>query len=390
MKAPFPWFGGKRRCANLVWQYFGDVENYVEPFAGSLAVLLERPHWPFTATRVETVNDLDCYIVNFWRALQRDPAAVCNAADNPVNEADLHARHAWLHRQAARIEQHKTDPDFFDARVAGYWAWGLSSWIGDNFCRPQPQDSMPHLGDPGKGVNRKLPHLGNPGKGVNRQLPHLRNPGQGVNRKLPHLGNPGQGVNRKLPHLRNPGQGVNRQLPHLGDPGKGVNRQLPHLGDPGKGDPVPGGCADRHARLLAYFEALADRLRGVRVCCGDWSRVLGPSPTHRMGLTGVFLDPPYDVDGTDYGARAVGLSTAVREWAVAAGAHPLMRIALCGYVDEQHGASLPGWTCVAWHAAGGYNNLGDGANRDRERIWFSPACITSQPELFTTTPEPTT
>jgi hypothetical protein len=333
MKAPFPWFGGKRRCAALVWHHFGDVENYVEPFAGSLAVLLERPHWPFTATRVETVNDLDCYIVNFWRALQRDPAAVCDAADNPVNEADLHARHAWLHRQAARIEQHKTDPDFFDARVAGYWAWGLSSWIGDNFCQPNPCASVPHLGDPG--------------------------------------------------------QGVNRQLPHLGDPGQGVNRKLPHLGNPGQGAPVPGGCADRHARLLAYFLALADRLRGVRVCCGDWSRVLGPSPTHRMGLTGVFLDPPYDVDGTDYGARAVGLSTAVREWAVAAGAHPLMRIALCGYVDESHGAGLPGWTCVAWHAGGGYNNLGDGANRDRERIWFSPACITSQPELFPN-PEPAT
>ena len=30
MKAPFPWFGGKSRA--------------VEPFAGSLAVLLARPH----------------------------------------------------------------------------------------------------------------------------------------------------------------------------------------------------------------------------------------------------------------------------------------------------------------------------------------------------------
>ena len=78
MKAPFPWFGGKRRCADLVWQRFGDVDNYVEPFAGSLAVLLERPHWPFAATRTETVNDVDCYIVNFWRAMQRDEAAIAH------------------------------------------------------------------------------------------------------------------------------------------------------------------------------------------------------------------------------------------------------------------------------------------------------------------------
>jgi hypothetical protein len=291
-----------------VWQRFGDVHNYVEPFFGSGAVLLERPHWPFKATRVETVNDLDCYVVNFWRAMQRDPDAVCDAADHPVNEADLHARHYWLHQQTGRIEQHKVDPDFFDARVAGYWAWGLSSWIGDNFCRPKPQASMPHLGDPGMGVNRQLPHLSNPGKGEEIV-------------------------------------------------------------------PVPGGCADRRARLLAYFHQLADRLRGVRVCCGDWTRVLGPSPTHRLGLTGVFLDPPYDVEGTDYGTDSTGISGAVRAWCVENGKHPLLRIALCGYVDEEHGNDLPGWECVAWKAMGGYNNLGDGLNRKRERIWFSPACL---------------
>ena len=301
MKAPFPWFGGKSRAAELVWSRFGDVDNLVEPFAGSLAVLLARPHWPFAATRVETVNDLDCYVVNFWRALQNNPGAVCDAADNPVNEADLHARHAWLHRQAERVEALKVDPDYFDARVAGYWAWGLSSWIGDNFCRPSKQES------------------------------------------------------------------------------------LPHLGDPGKGEPVSGGCADRRARLLAYFLELADRLRGVRVCCGDWSRVLGPSPTHHLGLTGVFLDPPYDVDGTDYGERAHGLSGAVREWAAEAGKHPLMRVALCGYADEAHGDALPGWECVSWKAGGGYNNRGDGANRGRERIWFSPACL-RQDDLFSSAP----
>ena len=315
MKSPFPWFGGKRKAEELVWKRFGDVPNYCEPFFGSGAVLLDRPHWPFTDTRTETINDIDCYVVNFWRAMQRDPDAVCDAADNPVNEADLHARHAWLHRQVERIEQHKVEPDFYDARVAGFWAWGLSSWIGDNFCRPTKQNAMPHLGAV---------------KGVNRQLPHLRNPGQGEDHA-----------------------------------------------------PIPGGCADRHARLLAYFLAISDRLRGVRVCCGDWTRILGPSPTFRLGLTGVFLDPPYDVDGTDYGVDSVGISLAVREWCKANGDNSLLRIALCGYVDENHGDDLPGWECVAWKAGGGYNNLGDGANRKRERIWFSPHCKKdAQGELF--------
>ena len=42
LKAPFVWFGGKRRVADLVWSALGDVDQYVEPFAGSLAVRLAR------------------------------------------------------------------------------------------------------------------------------------------------------------------------------------------------------------------------------------------------------------------------------------------------------------------------------------------------------------
>ena len=48
------------------------------------------------------------------------------------------------------------------------------------------------------------------------------------------------------------------------------SQQLPHLGDAGRGwDVVP------------YMAALSDRLRNVRVACGDWSRVLGDSVTWR-------------------------------------------------------------------------------------------------------------
>ena len=35
MKSPFPWFGGKSKVAEIVWERFGDVQNYVEPFFGS-------------------------------------------------------------------------------------------------------------------------------------------------------------------------------------------------------------------------------------------------------------------------------------------------------------------------------------------------------------------
>lgn len=35
LKSPYPYFGGKSRVAHLVWDRFGDVPNYVEPFFGS-------------------------------------------------------------------------------------------------------------------------------------------------------------------------------------------------------------------------------------------------------------------------------------------------------------------------------------------------------------------
>ena len=43
LKAPFPYFGGKSRIAPMVWERFGKVANYVEPF---LALVLFSSHAP--------------------------------------------------------------------------------------------------------------------------------------------------------------------------------------------------------------------------------------------------------------------------------------------------------------------------------------------------------
>ena len=186
LKAPFPWFGGKSTVASLAWQRFGMVDNYVEPFYGSGAVLLGSPR----IHRTETVNDADGFVANFWRAVQAKPKVVAKHADNPVNENDLHARHVWLieHRATltARLD---ADPDYFDAKVAGWWCWGICCWIGSGWCSGDgPWQSVPDA----EGV-RQLVHLGDAGRGVNRQLVHLGNAGQGVNRKRVHLGNAGRG-----------------------------------------------------------------------------------------------------------------------------------------------------------------------------------------------------
>jgi hypothetical protein len=335
LRAPFPWFGGKSRVADLVWSRFGDVPNYVEPFFGSGAVLLGR--YKHHAPHTETVNDLDGFVANFWRAIKLLPDETAEHADNPVNENDLHARHVWLvGRREVLRERLEADPGYCDPKIAGWWAWGLCCWIGSGWCSGAGPWSV---------VDGKLVK-----------------------------GDAGQRVNRKRPHLGDAGKGVNRQLPHLGDAGKGVNRQLPHLSGAGQGE-----------HLREYFRALADRLRGVRVASGDWSRICGPSPTTKLGLTGVFLDPPYaDTAGRGsdlYREDSLSVAHDVREWAIANGDNPMMRIALCGYEGE-HTMPAP-WACVPWKAHGGYGGQGDdNVNATRERIWFSPHCLSDRQGLL--------
>lgn len=320
LQAPFPYFGGKSKVADIVWEHFGDVSNYVEPFFGSGAVLLRRPDWH--ENTMETVNDNDCYVANFWRAMQREPDTLADICDNPVNEADLEAWHKWLvtaSRKASLELRCKSDPDYYDAKIAGRWCWGLCQWIGRGWCCGEWN---------GEGSDDNF----------------------------------GEGIN-----VRDPDRGG--KLPHLGDNGRGVHRQLPHLGNNGRGVHP---CSN-------WFEALAERLRRVRVCCGDWERVTGPSVTFTHGRTGVFLDPPYaDTAGRDesiYKEESLSVAHDVREWAIEAGKNKLMRICLCGYEGEHE---MPDdWQCVSWKAHGGYgvqNGNGEYVNKFRERLWFSPAC----------------
>ena len=64
LRPPYPWFGSKRRIASVIWQGFGAVDNFIDPFMGSMAVLLGG----YSPDGIETVDDLDWLIANFWRA----------------------------------------------------------------------------------------------------------------------------------------------------------------------------------------------------------------------------------------------------------------------------------------------------------------------------------
>ena len=403
LKAPFPWFGGKSRVASLVWERFGDVPHYIEPFFGSGAVLLRRPHEP----RTETINDLDSFVSCFWRAVQADPEAVAHYADYPIMEADLHARHVWLVEQKANgfRERMQNDPDYFDAKIAGWWVWGLSCWIGSGWCEGGRKETRPEI-NASKGVHsvsEAIPLLNHGPKGVNtvHEQPHILTRTQGViskevTAKRPILtGWSEKGVYCKLPIKppqlidRRYGCGVHCKRPNIGAGGhgtgeKGVFCKRPDLNNFDNKD----GRQQVGNGLVNWMLALAARLRRVRVCCGDWARICTDAVVFNESPTAVFLDPPYLYDvGRDenlYSTDSGDVAHAAREWAIAHGNDKRLFIALCGYEGEH---KMPdSWDCVAWKAPGGYGNQGEGRgkeNRGRERIWFSPHCIKAkQGKLF--------
>lgn len=219
LTAPFPYFGGKRRVAGEVWARLGDVPNYIEPFAGSLAVLLARPYAP----KVETVNDLDCHVVNFWRALKAEPDRLAVLADWPMSEPDLAARHRAKCDGANELRSRiYADADYYDVKAAAWWMWGACASIASAWHRETPQTPAIY------------------------------------------------------------GHGTRN--------GNGYFSW-----------PEP----DRVLSLLS------DRLRRVRILCGDWRRAVTPVRIG-VGLTGILLDPPYDeheavYEGTGYRRGTVSL-----------------------------------------------------------------------------------
>lgn len=324
LAAPFPYFGGKRRAASIIWDALGDPGGYVEPFAGSAAVLLARP--AFSGKRVETLNDADGWLVNAWRSIQLSPDAVAQHCEWPVTEIDYHARLAWLQarRDADLVAWLEGDPEHHDAKAAAWWLYVCACGIGD-----------PWGPGPWRVVDGHLRKVGDAGRGVNRGLPHLGNAGRGVNRELPHLGNAGQGMNSvEAPPLQ------------------------------------------------MYMRALAERLRDVRITCGDWARVVTPSAIRATrggdGSVGILLDPPYTTGGDLYGHVDADVSHAVRDWCVTADAS--LRIVLCGFEDDHDALLAHGWRKVQGKAGGaGYST--DTKAHKRERLWLSPACRGAQMEL---------
>lgn len=65
IKAPTPWYGGKQYLVNDLAALLPPHQIYVEVFGGAAALLFGKPPSP-----VETYNDLDSGLVNFFRVLR--------------------------------------------------------------------------------------------------------------------------------------------------------------------------------------------------------------------------------------------------------------------------------------------------------------------------------
>jgi DNA adenine methylase len=102
VKPPFPYFGGKGLLADRIAAVLPEHRHYVEPFAGSLAVLLAKP-----SSTMETVSDLDGAIVNYWRVLRDQPRELARACS-----LTPHSRAEW---ESCR-DDHETGTDLERAR----------------------------------------------------------------------------------------------------------------------------------------------------------------------------------------------------------------------------------------------------------------------------------
>jgi DNA adenine methylase len=97
MRPPIAYHGSKTTIADQIVAAMPAHQHYVEPFAGSLSVLLAKP-----PAVHETVNDLDGDLMTFWRVLRDHPdelARVC--ALTPHSRQERHAAVEWINSPAS-------------------------------------------------------------------------------------------------------------------------------------------------------------------------------------------------------------------------------------------------------------------------------------------------
>lgn len=313
---PFPWFGGKTRITNIVWELLGDTTKYVEPFFGAGAVLLNRPSWHKNLFQ-EIINDKDMLVVNFWRAIKYAPEEVIKYVDYPITEGDLTARHWWLVNTGIPELRNNllSDPEYYDAKIAGWWAWGLCQWIGggSDWCAGNGKWTV----QDGKFT----------AKTDKSQV----------------------GVPIKRPHISTHNVGLLKPNLSLEDYVYSLAKRLRY---------VRVVCGD-WSRVVTKGALTHEKNQYVGI-------FLDPPYSHDVRFSKLYREEE-------------DIAKQVNKWCVENGSNKNYRIVLCGYEGEHNNLEELGWKKIAWVGYRAYgNSKGKNPNADnryKERIWYNESCL---------------
>jgi len=97
----FGWYGGKFNHLEWLLPLLPGAHHYCEPFSGAASVLINRDPAP-----VETYNDIDGEVVNFFRVLRDDFAALQRAiALTPFSREEYHQAVTWGDDDVSSLER---------------------------------------------------------------------------------------------------------------------------------------------------------------------------------------------------------------------------------------------------------------------------------------------
>ena len=138
---PSGWYGGKYSQLEWLLPRLPSAHHYCEPFGGSAAVLLNRPPSP-----VETYNDLDGEVVNFFRVLrERRDELVGQIALTPFSREEFYIAISGQDDSISPLERARR---FFIQRASGENRSGAD---GDAGKVGELQEHQPR-GNVGRGV----------------------------------------------------------------------------------------------------------------------------------------------------------------------------------------------------------------------------------------------
>lgn len=318
IKAPFCYFGGKSAVADLVWELIGnDVKRYFEPFAGSLAVLLARKRKP-NALYNEIVNDLDCLLINVWRALKNASAEVALLCCDPSSQLLYWQRICYIVKNKdSLLEKMLKDDEYYDVKLAAYWIYCKSSEIGameiDKIDVEEVYKSIDN------GITKGRIQL-------------LR--GNGIHSKCTQLYNPYSVTRCKL------------------------------------------------ERLSLWFSQIENILENVKITCMDWKRLFNEGTHWQddcgKSNIGIFFDPPYSDTSRKkslYRIDSYDTAKEVNEFCIKNAYRETYKIVVAGYEGEHNNLEDYGYVKYSWKSNGGYRNIsGNNDNKFKERLWASSSC----------------